>query len=298
MSRRARRRGGEGAAFGASLLDMMTCGLGALLLLFILKNADSRGRQDAIAEQLAVAKRVAAVAQGRLDSAASELEVKSRVGAASPLVFGIPQFSGSLLILVDASGSMFSDRLVERALELIRGVLSNNPSLKEVAIYRFSEQVEEVAPWVSPADAFVLVDQLFEGRGPAIRSTTNLLDALGVAIAQAGTRKAVAHVLLVSDGIHNYPVKLTAEAFFEQLSEKRTFRSGGVPVHSVGLFAFRSASTVGAGHVIGSAYGCRTTVGTPLPESSGQRELAEVLRGIAGRSGGAFVGIPIPCPTS
>lgn len=301
MARRRRKSSSNTGAFGASLLDLMTCGLGALLLLFILKNADSQQKFDSAAEQLEVAQRIADVSSQRLNVVSDQLEKSTKGSPAIPVAFGIPQLSGSLLILVDASGSMFSDNLTERAQIVLRDVIANSPKLKDISVYRFSSNLEQRLAWSSVAKASASIDAIFEGSGASLRSQTNLRDALIVAVEEARKHASESSVLLVSDGIHNEPSELPSQEFLSQLAANKVFRPDGPSVHTVGLFAFRNSDEIKQrrGHLIGARYGCRalSDISSAPSEPAGQRELAEVLRRIARLSGGAFIGIPVRCPT-
>lgn len=279
---------------------MMTCGLGALLLLFILKNADSQQRIDSADEQLEVAQRIAEVSSKRLSVASTQLEQATKNSPAIPITFGIPRLSGSLLILVDASGSMFSDNLTERARIVLHDVLANSPELKDVAIYRFSSSVERLLDWSTVINAPVGIDAIFSGSGTSIRGNTNLRDALILAAGEARKHASASSVLLVSDGIHNEPAELPSQEFLSQVASSGVFRPGGPTIHTIGLFAFRASIAIKqpGQHLIGSSYGCLAPGNTSASpqERAGQRELAEVLRRIARLSSGAFIGIPVRCP--
>jgi len=134
--------------FGASLLDMMTCGFGAVLLLFIVQRSIVSDEARSLKRQLATSEAIMdAIAPGA-PSAESPIE-QSRASSSGPAGLGVPVHAVPLVVLVDQSRSMVSHGFgnLNAAESLVRRLLADEFGPTRVAIVGFGDTTRVIVPW-------------------------------------------------------------------------------------------------------------------------------------------------------
>ncbi len=198
--------------FGVSLLDMMTCAFGAILLLFIMQRAVSGGRIDAVRTEAAVSEAaLAAVTATRVRE--RDLLDQIRRTAPGPPTLGVPVAPGEVVFLLDMSRSMVEYGPAKRdiALRLLEQSLASPSGPTHALVIGFASTVEVIVDWTSLADA----DSASANRvawaaevASRVRTRfsptpdTDLAGALKEAVGQLARRGANGTIVLLSDGMH------------------------------------------------------------------------------------------------
>lgn len=242
---RARRTGAD--PFGASLLDMMTCSLGAVMLLMLLKRSagviesaqlqrDERFR-GAVVETLDERRETAA---NWADSALGSLRAN---GMGS--LFGIPPAAGDLVLLFDCSGSMidYGDAKISRAVVAAQRVVGTWTGVERVGVVGFADDPDVLRPLESvrsDEDRGLLVQDipgLVEGR---LGGATDLLGGIETALDLLAEGRRPATILLLSDGRHEADgMALATPELVARLEPRiRDARERGrdITLHAIGLF--------------------------------------------------------------
>jgi VWA domain-containing protein len=293
------------SAFNASLLDMMTCGFGAIILLFVLKaSIDAKDLSQTVSRVSRAASVLAALQQEKIELARSIERLRGENAAlVSPSMWGLPPISGDLIVLVDVSASMRTPKIESAVADIIGLVLRDNPEIAQVKITRFASKVETNA-WVDwrPPDA-VSGTQFAEGMfNDDLQGGTNLLDGLGVALRDAAGRSLPTTVLLVSDGMHNTPANEANIATDAALQRLLAYLPGDVErrahpvtVDVIGLFRVSAADSTHLSQKKGGfsdGLACESPVSG---ERSDTLRLARLLRAVAHKWHGVLLGVTLPC---
>jgi len=236
-------------AFGTSLLDLMTCSLGAVILVFLLRQAYQSGATSAAEERLAFQQEVLDLVQSQQAKAETRLkDAHERIRrAATGTLFGLPPLRGHVSVVIDRSGSMSGEKL-ECARGLVETLLRNCPGIRSVTIGTFAEQYRAIESNLVLGDAESASRQ--QSVAGLIAKTNGELDALGggtnliaaVRESVAGVRRHSREggtVVLLSDGLHAMPGEVNlsiAEVVTRALPDVQPKDSPVVSVHCIGLF--------------------------------------------------------------
>jgi hypothetical protein len=301
----SRRRVGRVArdAFGASLLDMMCCGLGAAIVVFVLRQMEidrqvesaeteaTELREDAVRQvDDAVAAKGEAVrltgeainSLARADAIERDadrigVEIRNRQRAT---VFGLPPIKGHLSVLIDRSGSMGRSDKIGIALQCVRNVVFESTLIDRLRIASFA-----MGPGAEGHRVHFDGDPGPPGTEARRGKIERLLDEVEEAITPANGTDLVAAIereltwiadqgggtiLLATDGLQSHEISGTRD-----LVRAFRVRSPGkdLRIHSIGLFQAQDG--------IGSL-----RVESVLQPGFNLVELAN-------ETGGAFVGIPV-----
>lgn len=242
---KAKRRAAE--LFGTSLLDMMTCSLGAVMLLMVLKRAAGTVEQIRLERDSAFKAQVAESLEARKTGAiqwADQALVDLRSDAKGAL-YGIPPAAGDLVIVFDCSKPMvaFGGRKRSVAIAAAQSVVGSWSKLENVAVVRFADTPEslyagdfqpiggqgnpargQLTEAIGSTDGFAVVKGERSNAGAAMELAMKLLEG----------RPAGGTILLIADAV-------AAEGLGESLpqlqsaGEKISKRGGRISVHAIAV---------------------------------------------------------------
>jgi hypothetical protein len=258
--------------FGASLLDMMCCGLGAAIIVFVLRQMDAQQRIEAIRVDTTRMQQRAESAEATTSRANRQAaRITKQLRALSrESVFGLPPIVGNLCVLIDRSGSMQEFQKLQVALDCVENIIKSNLGIGWLRISSFNtdEQVHFEESLPAPGSArrqTVTADcvtrmrsQIAAGGGTDIPKAARA--ALQSLIARGGGT-----MLVISDGISGGETHALAEAL---RSARRSQPSAGLRVHCIGLFRPDEVRAIS--------------------------EVGDLLRELTDIGGGVFVGVPTP----
>lgn len=294
------------SAFNASLLDMMTCGFGAVILLFVLKAAAERNELNDLTTRAKRSEAMLSSIQREQVDVVRALERKRRENAevSAPTVWGLPPIKGELVIVVDVSESMRNGVIQPAVAAVLRTIVANNTGISQVSLWRFASSPELKAwlDWGAPdriRDS-PLETKLFEDTN-AIGVSTDLLDGLGTGMRAAAARNEPATVLLISDGMHNspsYEARISTNDAMKRIEGQLEAGNDGHvreprAVHVIGLFRVANTGESEAGEGgMASALSCDQQAS---PDADGTLRLARLLRATTRRWHGTLFGVTLPC---
>lgn len=266
-------------AFGTSLLDLMTCSLGAVILVFLLRQAYQAGATTAAEERLAYQQTVRDLLMEQQQKSEDRLVVAHDTirRAASGWVFGLPPLRGHVMVVVDRSGSMEGEK-IKCAEALVELILKNNPLVTSISVATFAGRYEVVV-------SRTVVDQS-QNRVPAVESILQTfrrsISTLGIDGTNlvAGIRESRLRVntdspeggtiILISDGLHLLPDEMSLsieEVLNRSLGKSPDVTRPALAIHCIGLFDTKDLKQEHAD------------------------ELGRLLRAVAGETGGVFIGL-------
>lgn len=236
--------------FGASLLDMMMCGFGAVLLLFIVQRSATGGRIEKLNRQIAVTEAVSDRVRGQPDETEGSFSA-ARDRSPGPSTMGVPIADGAVVFLIDESQSMvdYGPAKRDRAFQLLKQSMAHPRGPDEALIIFFAGTVRKLGGWSSPpADrgewADSLTSRVRDAFTPA--AETNLVGAIDAAIDALAERGSRGTIVLFSDGLHNFsggsnaiPDAITAEDLVTRVrvhTSDAGFANSAITIHTVGLF--------------------------------------------------------------
>ncbi|MES9838709.1 MAG: vWA domain-containing protein [Candidatus Thiodiazotropha sp.] len=275
-----------------SMLDIMTCALGAVLLLFLLKQGSMTMSIDDISMQAEVIDRLRKeiVSQER-SNAESWIKSATKVSAdgAGTGLFGLPPLSGDVVFVLDASGSVVKvEAKLKRMIELVRSFLLGNQDIEAVRIMLFDNKPEWSTGWtpvVAPDAREAVIDKI----KPALMQRggrTNLREALNKGIVEASGRVGGAHVVLISDGISTDESTVDSRIFVDALHEDILAEipngTGGVRVHTVALLSYEGPFEADQG--LGDRFERKTR---------NLQYLGLVLQRVSAVWGGRYLAVPV-----
>lgn len=226
--------------FGASLLDMMCCGLGAAIILFVLRQLDAANvlhAVEAARESVQSQTSTEVVRRDQSDRQARRVAMELR-RAGRGTVFGFPPLRGPVCILIDTSGSMGQERKLETALSLVESLLRNNLSVSWLRVSRFNQeqtvvfQGELATPGAAQRRA--QLDQVLKDcKSSTASGGTDVPKAIAAALEAMPLLDTGGAIVLISDGLSEGEVS----AVLERLRAVNADDAGaGVTFHCVGLF--------------------------------------------------------------
>jgi len=219
--------------FGTSLLDMMTCSLGAVILVFVLKQALINGAAAQAKEQLRYQQTLTEINSNHLVQAEGWLKKKAEDlhRRAQGSIFGLPPLEGDVCILIDQSYSMdwfrfetIQDRnlnmfeehpdipaksaKIARARTIVEAIIRNSPGIENVCVFTFARNMERVVDWtpIAADDSAVAsanmetVVSAARNRIGMTRPYTDLIGAMILAIREMKARPHGGVIVLISDG--------------------------------------------------------------------------------------------------
>ena len=248
------RRNATPEVFGASLLDMMTCGFGAVLLLFIIQRGVNDGNIETIREQVAVNQAV--ISSIADHTAPPTVRAQSaRRSSAGPPSMGVPIESGVVVYLLDMSESMTDYGPVKRdtAIRIIHASIASPRGPSRVAVVGFARQPRLLIGWQEIGDnreaqATQIRESIAQAFDPG--PDTDLAGALVFGINLLNDLATDGTIILLSDGLHfiggvdgSPDQTLSGEAIVERTV--RHARSLGFPdgvptIHAVGILDWPS----------------------------------------------------------
>lgn len=202
--------------FGASMLDMMTCGFGAVLLLFIVQRSVVGDRTESLKRQIATAEEITqAIAPSRPDDGHRASNVRS--SSSGPRGLRVPLASSPLVVLVDQSRSMVSHGFgkLAAAARLLEALLGAPEGATRVTVVGFGEVPRVIVPWESASEdriawARSVADRIRDGFDPSTRGdlVKGLLEGVTL-LDQIGER---GRILVVSDAGQNTAASAPADS--------------------------------------------------------------------------------------
>jgi hypothetical protein len=295
-------------AFGASLLDMMCCGLGAAIVVFVLRQMESDRkvvraettaewmRFDAITRVSEAQDAREAAEQSRAEAVTATERAEQKEREANKIgedirarqratVFGLPPLRGNVSVVVDRSLSMGDYDKLDVALRSVESVVLEGMFVKRLRLVSFSsgsgEQGHRVHFDENPGDPGT--DRRRKAIDQALRSFRGALRVSGGTELPAALNKELAWVeqvgggtiLLVTDGISSGEI----EGSIRLIGEYQA-RNPGKPlvIHSISL--------VGSGDGVGDL------------DRDPSRQPGFVLSLLANETRGTVVSIPMPLQTS
>ncbi len=308
--------------FGASLLDMMTCSLGAVMLLLLLKRSAGVIESAVLERDRLFRGEVAQTLEERRTTAANwaDASLGSLRANGSGALFGIPPVSGDLVLLVDCSPSMvrYGNAKLSRATAALQSVIRSWSAVERIALITFSNTPTMTLPMQDVGDPSVrrgIVDAIPELIRPVDDGQTDLLGAIDLAIStlEPSGRPRRSTILLVSDGLHELDGRqLSPDQMLEELDSRIDRRRSGesaVTIHAIGLFdawsrgrpmsdlevtrVTRSMQAAGVAGEQDLALPMALQRLRATPDLSKQIQLGDSLRRICGAFGGRAVFYPV-----
>jgi len=240
--------------FGASLLDMMTCSLGAVMLLMLMKQADGVIESIRLGRDQAFRGEVVQTLSERRETAATWADdalTDYRATGAGAL-FGIPPAEGSVVLVIDASRSMlgYGDAKFQRQVLAAQSIVRSWSQTTHVAVVAFSDEDHPALDWYelqTADDRHQIANSIATFANERRGDSTDLAGALRRSINLLAQRPRGGTIVLLSDGEHSVAdnagktERLSADQILQRLADplanlKR--RGGSVTLHAIGLFDY------------------------------------------------------------
>ncbi len=270
-------------AFGTSLLDLMTCSLGAVILVFLLRQAYQAGATTAAEERLAYQNTVSDLLLLQQQKAEERLEAAHDTirRAATGWIFGLPPLRGHVMVVVDRSGSMEGNK-IKCAEAIVELILRNNPLVTSLSVATFSTEYELLFPATQvdqPHTRDATIEKLlatFRDRVSTVGAWTNLIAGIRDSVSRIERESpAGGTIVLISDGLHALAgeTDLSIEEVLSRSLGTRKQRGTDSPItiHCIGLFS-------------------------DLDQGQSADELGRLLRAVAGETRGVFLGLHAGAP--
>lgn len=301
---------------------MMTCSLGAVMLLLLLKRSAGVIESAVLERDRLFRGEVAETLEEQRTTAANwaDSSLGSLRANGAGALFGIPPVAGDLVLLVDCSPSMarYGNAKLSRATAALQSVVRSWSSVERIAMITFSDRPELILPMQDVSDSSIrrgIVDAIPELVQPVDGGQTDLLGAIDLAIStlEPSGRPRRGTILLVSDGLHELDGRrLSPDQMLGQLESRIGRRRSGasaVTIHAIGLFdawslgrpmsdlevtrVMRSMQAAGVAGEQDLALPMALQRLRATPELSKQIQLGDSLRRICGAFGGRAVFYPV-----